>query len=54
MLVNPPQPLYPNATAELVQNPHAGHLGLPAQSRELSPRPLLWQHFDQQVQGMHR
>jgi hypothetical protein len=54
MLVNPPQPVHPNATAELVQNPHAWHLGLAAQPGELSPRPLFWQHFNQQIQGMHR
>jgi hypothetical protein len=54
MLVNPPEPGHPHTTAELVQYTHAWHLGLPAQPGELSPRTLLWQHFDQQIQGMHR
>jgi hypothetical protein len=53
-LVDPPQPSHPHATAKLVQNPHAGHLGLAAQAGELSPRALLRQQFDQQVHRMHR
>jgi hypothetical protein len=53
MLVDPPQPGHAHAAAELVQDPHAGHLGLTTQTGKLSPGALLWQHFDQQVQGMH-
>jgi hypothetical protein len=53
MLVDPPQPCYAHAAAELVQDAHAGHLGLTTQTGKLSPGALLRQHFDQQVQGMH-
>jgi hypothetical protein len=53
MLVDPPQPAHVHAAAELVQDPHAGHLGLTTQTGKLSPGALLRQHFDQQVQGMH-
>ena len=53
MLVDPPQPCYAHAAAELVQNAHAGHLGLTTQTGKLSPGALLRQHFDQQIQGMH-
>ena len=54
MLINLPQPGHPDPAAKLVQDAHAGHLRLTAQSGKLPPRPLLRQHFDQQVQGMHR
>jgi len=54
MLVDSPQPSHPYAAAEFVQDPHAGHLGLPAQTGELSPRVLLRQQLDQQVHRMHR
>jgi hypothetical protein len=40
-------------TAELVQDAHAGHLGLAAQTGELAPSALLRQQFDQQVHRMH-
>jgi hypothetical protein len=36
-----------------VQHPHVGHLVLAAQASELSPRALLRQHFDQQIQRPH-
>jgi len=54
MLVDPPQPGHTHAAPELVQHPHVGHSALATQTGELSPRPLLRQHFDQQVHGMHR
>ena len=54
MIVDPPQPGHPHAAAKLVQNPHAGHLGLPAQTGELSPRALFGQQLDQQVHRMYR
>ena len=53
MLVYPPQPAHLHAAAELVQDTHAGHLGLTTQTGKLSPSALLRQHFDQQVQRMH-
>lgn len=39
---------------ELMQDAHAGHLGLATQVGELSPGALLRQHFDQEIQGMNR
>jgi len=54
MLVDPPQPAYSHATAELVQDAHAGHLSLAAQTGELPPGALLRQQLDQQVHCMHR
>ena len=54
MLVDPPQPSYAHAAAELVQDTHTGHLALTTQTGKLSPGTLLRQHFDQQVQRMHR
>jgi hypothetical protein len=54
MLVDPPQSGHPHAAAELVQDAHAGHLSLAAQTGELSPGALLRQQLDQQVHPMHR
>ena len=54
MLVDPPQSGHPQPRPKLVQHPHIGHPVLAAQAREGPPRPLRRQHFDQQVQGMHR
>jgi len=54
MLVDPPQPVHPHAATELVQDAHAGDLGLAAQTAEASPRALLRQQLDQQVHRMHR
>jgi hypothetical protein len=54
MLVDPPQTGHPHAAAELVQDAHAGHLDLAAQTGELSPGALLRQQLDQQVHRMHR
>jgi hypothetical protein len=54
MLVDLAQPAHAYAAAKLVQDTHAGHLGLAAQTGELSPRALLRQQFDQQVHRMHR
>lgn len=54
MLVDPPQSGHAQPRPKLVQHPHIGHAVLAAQARESPPRPLLRQHFDQQVQGMHR
>jgi hypothetical protein len=54
MLVDPPQSRHAHATAELVHHSHIGHPVLAAQTGELSPGPLLRQHFDQQVYGMNR
>ena len=42
------------AGTELVQDAHAGHLGLAAQAGKLSPGALLRQHLDQEIQGMNR
>lgn len=52
MRVDPPQSRHAHAAAKLVQHPHVGHPALAAQAGKLSPRTLLWQHFDQQVHGM--
>ena len=54
MLVDPPQSGHAQPRPKLVQHPHIGHPVLAAQVREAPPRPLLRQHFDQQVQGMNR
>ena len=54
MLVDAPQSGDAQATAELVQHAHAGHLALAAQAGKLSPGPLLRQPFDQKVQRMDR
>ena len=54
MLVDPSQSGHAQPCPKLVQHPHIGHPVLAAQAREGPPRPLLRQHFDQQVQGMHR
>jgi hypothetical protein len=53
MRVDPPQSLHANATAKLVQDAHAGHLSLAAQTGEISPGTLLRQELDQQVHRMH-
>ena len=53
MLVDPPQSRHAHATAELVHHPHVRHTALTTQAGEFSPRALLWQHFKQQVHGMH-
>jgi hypothetical protein len=37
-----------------MHHPHVGHPALATQPGEFSPRALLWQHFDQQIQGMYR
>jgi hypothetical protein len=52
MRVDPSQPRHAHATPELVHHPHVGHPALTSQAGKLSPRTLLWQHFDQQVHGM--
>jgi hypothetical protein len=49
MRVDPPPPGHAYATAKFVQDAHAGHLGLAAQSGKLSPRTMLRQQLDQQV-----
>jgi hypothetical protein len=54
MCVDPPQPGHSHATPELMQDAHAGHLSLAAQTGELSPGALLRQQFAQQVHRMHR
>jgi hypothetical protein len=54
MFIDPPQPGHAHAAAELVQDAHAGHLGLAAQPSKGSPRALLRQQLDQQVHRMHR
>jgi hypothetical protein len=54
MRVDPSQPGHAHATAELVQDAHAGHLGLATQASELSPGALFGQQLDQQVHRMHR
>jgi hypothetical protein len=54
MLVDLAQTTRAHAAAKLVQDTHTRHLGLAAQTSELSPRSLLRQQFDQQVQRMHR
>lgn len=52
--MDPPQAGDAQAGPELVQDAHAGHLGLAPQAGKLSPRALLRQHFDQEIQGMNR
>jgi hypothetical protein len=47
--VDLPQPGHAHAAAKFVQDAHPGHLGLAAQSGELSPRTLLRQQLDQQI-----
>lgn len=54
MLVDPAKPGHAQPRPKLVQHPHVRHPVLAAQACEGPPRPLLRQHFDQQVQGMHR
>ena len=54
MPIDPPQPADAQAGPELVQDAHAGHLGLAAQAGKLSPGALLRQHLDQEIQGMNR
>jgi hypothetical protein len=54
MLVNPAQAHHAQASPELMQDPHPGHMALPAQPGKLTPSPLLRQHFDQEVQGVDR
>jgi hypothetical protein len=54
MRIDPPQAGDAQAGPELVQDAHAGHLGLAAQAGELSPGALFRQHFDQEIQGMNR
>jgi hypothetical protein len=52
--IDPPQSGDAQAGPELVQDAHAGHLGLAAQAGKLSPGALLRQHLDQEIQGMNR
>ena len=52
MLIDPPQSRHAHAATKLVHHPHVGHPALAAQAGKLSPRTLLWQHFDQQIYGM--
>ena len=52
MLVDAPQTSDAQPAAKLVPHAHAGHLGLAAQTGELSPGALFRQQFDQEVQGM--
>ena len=52
ILIDPPQSRHAHARPELVQHAHPGHTVLAAQTGKLSPRPLLRQHFHQQVQRM--
>jgi hypothetical protein len=54
MRVDPPQPGHAHATTEFMQDAHAGHLSLTAQTGELSPGALLRQQCDQQIHRMHR
>jgi hypothetical protein len=53
MLVDSAQSRHAHPTPELMHHPHVGHPALATQPGEFSPRALLWQHFDQQIQGMH-
>jgi hypothetical protein len=43
MGVDPSQPGHTDAAAKFVQDAHAGHLGLAAQTSKLAPRALLRQ-----------
>lgn len=52
--IDPPQSGDAQAGPKLVQDAHAGHLGLAAQAGKLSPGALLRQHLDQEIQGMNR
>jgi hypothetical protein len=54
MVVDAAQSAHAHAAAEFVQDTHARHLGLTAQTGKLSPPALLGKHPDQQVHGMHR
>lgn len=54
MRIDPPQSGDAQAGPELVQDAHAGHLGLATQAGKLSPGALLRQHLDQEIQGMNR
>jgi len=54
MRVDPPQTRHAHPSAKFVQHAHPGHLGLAAQTGELSPVALLRQQLDQQVHRMHR
>ena len=54
MLVDAPQTSDAQPAAKLVPHAHAGHLGLAAQTGELSPGALFRQQFDQEVQGVDR
>jgi hypothetical protein len=50
--IDPPQSGDAQAGPELVQDAHAGYLGLATQAGKLSPGALLRQHLDQEIQGM--
>jgi hypothetical protein len=52
--IDPPQAGDTQAGPELMQDAHAGHLGLATQAGKLSPGALLRQHLDQEIQGMNR
>jgi hypothetical protein len=52
--IDPSQAGDAQASPELVQDAHAGHLGLAPQAGKLSPGALFRQHFDQEIQGMNR
>lgn len=54
MLVDPAKPGHAQPRPKLVQHPHVRHPALTAEAGECSPRPLLRQHFDQQIQGVNR
>ena len=53
MLIDLPQSCDPQTRPKLVQHAHVGDSALATQTRKLSPRVLLRQHFHQQVQRMH-
>jgi hypothetical protein len=54
MVVDASQSTHTYATAKFVQDAHARHLGLAAQTGKLSPRALFGKHSHQQVYRMHR
>ena len=54
MFIDPPQTGHSQAAAKFMQDAHPGHLGLAPQPCEFSPRALLGQELDQQIDRMHR
>lgn len=54
LLVDASQARHAHTSTERVHHPHVGHATLTAQTSKLSPRALLRQHFDQQVNGVNR